>query len=75
MFVLCIGGENFERRGGDDWGSRGAPRGRDGDPALRQNDRWQEPDKRGGDNTQFGGKWKEGGRGGGNKGKIILKYL
>ncbi|KAJ6600751.1 ATP-dependent RNA helicase bel, partial [Pseudolycoriella hygida] len=54
------GGDNYERRGGDDW-VRGSSRGgsRDGDrsdPPLRQNDRWQEPDKR--ENTNYG-KWKE----------------
>lgn len=72
LLSIRIGGDNFERRGGDDWGRGGSSRGesRDGDrpdPPVRQNDRWQEPDKR--ENSNYGGKWKED-RGGNSRGKI-----
>ncbi|KAG4065799.1 hypothetical protein HA402_012477 [Bradysia odoriphaga] len=57
------GGENFERRGNEDWGRGGSNRGGSfngdkSDPPLRTNDRWQEPDKREFSNN-YGGKWKE----------------
>lgn len=64
------GGEIYDRRGNDDWGRGGSSRGGStngdkSDPPLRQNDRWQEPDKR----ENYGGKWKDD-RGGYSRGKI-----
>lgn len=64
---MRIGGDHYDRRG-EDWGRGGGHRGasRDGDPPLRQNDRWQEPDKR--ENSHYGGKWKDDRNRGGAKG-------
>lgn len=57
---VCAGGDQqFGGGRGGDWNNRGPP-GRDGDSGVRQNDRWQEPEKR----PNYGGRWQERGPGG-----------